>query len=81
MSLDEAWSLTPRETLLTMHARLAPGADAAGALAALKRVLVEEYRITHSTIQVEPADCADGEQHCTQSVIPAQPAASSRAVR
>jgi cobalt-zinc-cadmium efflux system protein len=76
-----AWTLTPRETLLTMHARLAPGADAAGALAALKHVLVDEFRITHSTIQVEPADCADGDQHCSRAAIPPQPTASSLAVR
>jgi len=76
-----AWTLTPRETLLTLHARLAPGADAAGALAALKHVLVEEFRISHSTIQIEPADCADGDQHCSQAAVPAQPPASSRAVR
>ena len=76
-----AWSLTPRETLLTMHAHLAPGADAASALAELKYVLVHEFRITHSTIQLEPADCADGEQHCATASIQDQPAASTRAVR
>jgi cobalt-zinc-cadmium efflux system protein len=76
-----AWSLTPRETLLTLHARLAPGADAGAALAALKRVLVEEFRITHSTIQIEPADCADGEQACAQAAIEDQAAARSRAAR
>ena len=59
-----AWSLTPRETLLTLHARLAPAADAAAALLAIKRVLVAEYGITHSTIQLEPADCADAGQPC-----------------
>ena len=59
-----AWSLTPRETLLTLHARLAAGADSATTLLAIKRVLVEEYRITHSTIQLEPADCADPDQPC-----------------
>jgi cobalt-zinc-cadmium efflux system protein len=59
-----AWSLTPRETLLTLHARLAPGADAAAALLAIKRVLVAEFGITHSTIQLEPADCADADQPC-----------------
>jgi cobalt-zinc-cadmium efflux system protein len=76
-----AWSLTPRETLLTMHARLAPGADAATALAALKQLLVGEFGITHSTIQLEPAECADAEQHCAQAALPVQPPASSRALR
>jgi len=59
-----AWSLTPRETLLTLHARLATGADAAAALVAIKRVLVAEFGIAHSTIQLEPADCADADQPC-----------------
>ena len=77
-----AWSLTPRETLLTLHARLAPGADAAATLAAMKRVLVEEFAISHSTIQIEPADCADGDQHCGNAAMAAQDAAAaSRAVR
>ena len=77
-----AWSLTPRETLLTLHARLAPGADAALALAALKRVLVEEYRIGHSTIQLEPAECADGDQHCGEAaMLPQRAQATSRAAR
>lgn len=77
-----AWSLTPRETLLTLHARLAPGADAAVALAALKSVLVDEYAITHSTIQLEASDCADDDPRCHGSATPAQAEVSaSRAVR
>ena len=48
-----AWSLTPRETLLTMHARLAQGADGGATLVAIKQVLVSEYAIEHSTIQIE----------------------------
>jgi cobalt-zinc-cadmium efflux system protein len=77
-----AWSLTPRETLLTLHARLAPGADAAAALAALKRVLVDEYAITHSTIQLEASDCADEDPRCHGSTAIAQAEASaSRAAR
>jgi len=76
-----AWSLTPRETLLTLHARLAPGADAAGALAALKRVLVSDYAITHSTIQLEAAECVDDDPRCHGSGAAPQPLANaSRAV-
>ena len=73
-----AWSLTPRDTLLTLHARLAAGADVAATLVAVKRVLVEEYRIEHSTIQLEPADCADDGQRCAgeQNV---QPPSAARA--
>jgi cobalt-zinc-cadmium efflux system protein len=77
-----AWSLTPRETLLTLHARLAPGADAATALASLKHVLVAEFAITHSTIQLEASDCADDDPRCHGSGVLGQPEASaSRATR
>ncbi len=72
-----AWSLTPRETLLTLHARLAPGADGAAVLASLKRVLVDEFAITHSTIQLEASDCADDDPRCHGSAAPGQPAASA----
>ena len=77
-----AWSLTPHETLLTLHARLAPGADAGTALVALKRVLVEEYAISHSTIQLEASDCADDDPRCHGSAAATHaPASASRAVR
>jgi cobalt-zinc-cadmium efflux system protein len=77
-----AWSLTPSETLLTLHARLAPGADAGRALASLKRVLVEEYAISHSTIQLEASDCADDDPRCHSSAsLPQAPASPSRAAR
>jgi cobalt-zinc-cadmium efflux system protein len=77
-----AWSLTPRETLLTLHARMAPGADAATTLAALKRVLVAEYAITHSTIQLEASDCVDEDPRCHGSAAAAQVEVSaSRALR
>jgi cobalt-zinc-cadmium efflux system protein len=77
-----AWSLTPRETLLTLHARLAPGADAAAALAALKRVLVDEYAISHSTIQLEATACADDDPRCHGGPTVTQAEASaSRATR
>lgn len=71
-----AWSLTPRETLLTLHARLAPGADAAATLVALKHVLVSEFAIEHSTIQMEPADCADSDERCGKHASSVQPLAS-----
>jgi len=75
-----AWSLTPRETLLTLHARLAPGAEAGPALAALKRVLIEEYAISHSTIQLEASDCADDDPRCHGTASQSD-ASASRAAR
>ena len=71
-----AWSLTPRETLLTLHARIAPGADAAETLVALKRILIEEFKIEHSTIQMEPADCADSDERCGKDPAAPQRVAS-----
>jgi cobalt-zinc-cadmium efflux system protein len=76
-----AWSLTPRETLLTMHARLAPGADAGAALVSIKRVLVAEFAIEHSTIQIEPADCVDSGERCAEPAAPQVPPSESLARR
>ncbi|SRR5579871_1303676 len=75
-----AWSLTPRETLLTMHARLTPGADAGAALVAIKHVLIAEYAIAHSTIQIEPADCVDPNERCGETAA-AQPSSALRAAQ
>ena len=76
-----AWSLTPRETLLTMHARLAQGADGGAALVAIKQVLVSEYAIEHSTIQIEPADCVDSTDRCVESVAAQSRPSAARASR
>jgi cobalt-zinc-cadmium efflux system protein len=76
-----AWSLTPRETLLTLHARLAPGADAGAALVAIKQLLVTEYAIDHSTIQIEPADCVDSAERCAEPVRRQAASSEVRAAR
>ena len=70
-----AWSLNARDTLLTAHARVRAGFDLATALAALKAVLVSEYGIEHSTIQLELEDCTDTHLHCAGSDPGARPAA------
>ena len=54
-----AWSLGSREILVTLHARMAEGADHDAALGSIKRLLAERYRITHSTVQIEGPRCAD----------------------
>ena len=61
-----AWSLTPSEPLLTLHAHLEPTTDPATALAAMKAIIVSEFGIRHSTIQVESDGCADGDHPCGQ---------------
>jgi cobalt-zinc-cadmium efflux system protein len=67
-----AWSLTARDVLLTLHVRLAAGADPGQTLQAVKHVLLSEYGIDHSTVQVEPADCVDPEQHCDGEPVVAE---------
>jgi cobalt-zinc-cadmium efflux system protein len=53
------WCLTSHHPLLTLHARIAPDASAGAVLSEIKRFLAERYALEHSTIQLEPADCAD----------------------
>jgi cobalt-zinc-cadmium efflux system protein len=54
-----AWCLSPREPLITLHANVRPGADHTRALTDIKRVLAERFGIMHSTVQIEPDNCAD----------------------
>ena len=52
--------ITPDQPRLTMHICVADARDSAGALAEAKRLLEEQYKIRHSTIQVEVGDeCPD----------------------
>ena len=53
------WSLTPEWPMLTMHVTVAEGSNCAEVLACLKAILVEQFAIEHSTIQVEPGRCFD----------------------
>jgi cobalt-zinc-cadmium efflux system protein len=57
------WLAGPNETLLTMHAQVAPDADHGSTLRDAKRVLAARFGITHATIQIESSDCLDDE--CT----------------
>ena len=54
-----AWSLTSQHPLLTLHASIDPAADFAATLDAVKAFLESEYGIAHSTVQLEPEECAD----------------------
>jgi cobalt-zinc-cadmium efflux system protein len=55
-----SWLVGPRDTLLTMHASVAIGANHGDVLRDAKAVLAEKFGITHATIQIEPeAECAD----------------------
>ena len=54
-----AWSLTENQSLVTLHARLGPGAEAGPALAAIKARLAARFAITHSVVQIEAGPCPD----------------------
>jgi cobalt-zinc-cadmium efflux system protein len=56
-----AWLVGPRETLLTMHATVTATADHTSVLRHAKALLAERFGITHATIQIEVAACADHE--------------------
>ena len=54
-----AWSLTSEKPMVTLHVRCVPDANAEALIAAINARLRERFGITHTTIQVEPTDCAD----------------------
>ncbi len=59
------WSLSPRETLLTLHATVTADANHAQVLKLAQGVLTQHYGITHATIQIEPIACIEEHgQHC-----------------
>jgi cobalt-zinc-cadmium efflux system protein len=53
------WSLTPERPLITLHANIAQGTDHDAALHRLKHLLAERFGLSHATIQIERATCAD----------------------
>jgi cobalt-zinc-cadmium efflux system protein len=53
------WCLTSQHPLLTLHARIQPAASPATVLREIKAFLSRRYALEHSTIQLEPAQCAD----------------------
>jgi cobalt-zinc-cadmium efflux system protein len=54
-----AWALTAERPLLTLHARVEEGIDLGGVVTRIKTVLMEDFGIDHSTIQVEHGPCPD----------------------
>ncbi len=57
-----AWSLTSEESMVTLHVRCKPEADPAHVIPAINERLKSQFKITHSTIQIDHADC---EEHCS----------------
>lgn len=62
------WSLSPRETLLTLHASVRDQANHHDVLVQAQKILAERYGITHSTIQIENGPCIDAaaDDHCAE---------------
>jgi len=57
------WCLTSSRPLVTLHARMESGASSDLVLAEIKAFLSARYALDHSTIQLEPAECADDHPH------------------
>ena len=54
------WTLDGRQPIATLHARLAPGADAERSIGAIKTRLAEVHGIHHATVEVETGEaCPD----------------------
>ncbi len=54
-----AWALTSERPLVTLHAAVSEGSDTQRVVAAVKAVLLEEFGVDHSTVQVELGPCPD----------------------
>lgn len=54
-----AWALTAERPLLTLHATVDENTDLGGVVSRIKTVLIEDFGIDHSTIQVEHGPCPD----------------------
>jgi cobalt-zinc-cadmium efflux system protein len=59
-----AWSLTSEDSMVTLHVRCKPEADPALVIPAINERLKSQFKITHSTIQIDHASC---EEHCSAS--------------
>lgn len=51
-----AWCITQERPMITLHARVRPGTDAAAAIAAIRRRVEGKFGIAHSTIEIEQAE-------------------------
>jgi cobalt-zinc-cadmium efflux system protein len=54
-----AWALTSERPLLTLHARVDEQTDSHEVIARIKNVLLTDFGIDHSTVQVEQGPCPD----------------------
>jgi cobalt-zinc-cadmium efflux system protein len=56
-----AWALTAQKPLLTLHASVDEPADLSRVMRSIKSLLVEEFGIEHSTVQVDYGKCPDND--------------------
>lgn len=61
------WSLTPSQSLATLHVNVPEGANHARVLRAITALLGERFGLHHATVQIETEDCPEG-QDCTPNV-------------
>lgn len=59
-----AWMLTQERPLMTLHARIRPGADHRRALGAISAYLAERYGVDHATVQIEQDDAYAAPPDC-----------------
>ena len=55
-----AWSLTPGQSLVTLHVTVYNGSDQDAVLEKVSTFLEQQWQIEHSTIQVEQTNCPRG---------------------
>ncbi len=54
-----AWSISQERPMVTLHASIAASTDSAHAVREIKRLLVQHFRITHATVEIEYDACGD----------------------
>jgi cobalt-zinc-cadmium efflux system protein len=58
------WQVTAGSRMATLHAELAPDADQARVLTAIKTLLSDRWRVGHATVQFDPGRCPDELEGC-----------------
>ena len=54
------WGLTPQDLMMTMHVRLSGELDnPTSVIRQIKKIMLDDYGVGHSTIEIETDDCAD----------------------
>ncbi|MCA4774855.1 cation diffusion facilitator family transporter [Wolbachia endosymbiont of Mansonella ozzardi] len=54
-----AWSLSDNYFIITMHAKIKRGVQHTNILYGIKKILLDKFKIAHSTVEIEYGECAD----------------------